>query len=66
MRIILVAFLGVCLACLASGCGGGGSNKVERPKNPAPVTKGAKFSPAGGGPSASKTAPTPQAPGATK
>ena len=46
MRKILAMLLGASLLCLASGCGGG-SNKVERPANPAPVRKDAKLAPAG-------------------
>ncbi len=55
MRAILAAFLGVCLLCLASGCGGGSSNSVERPKNPAPIPKDVKASLSSGG--GSKAAP---------
>ena len=59
MRTSLAVFLGVSLLCLASGCGGG-SNRVERPTNPAPVSKDAKLSSAGR--SAGKAAPAPSAP----
>jgi hypothetical protein len=42
MRKFFVACLGVALLGLVSGCGGAGSNKVERPANPVPVRKDVK------------------------
>jgi hypothetical protein len=47
MRRIFVAFLGAGLLCMSSGCGDT-PNTVERPKNPAPVSKDAKLVRGGG------------------
>jgi hypothetical protein len=57
MRVIVAAFLGLCLLCLPSGCGGGGSNKIERPAHPVPVAKDAKLSSAHAGGGAPAPAP---------
>jgi hypothetical protein len=62
MRKIFVMLLGASLLCLASGCGGG-SNKVERPANPAPVRKDAKLAPAGA--AAGRAMPGPHSPAPT-
>jgi hypothetical protein len=59
MRKIVVAFLGAGLLCLvAFGCGGNSSsNKVERPTNPAPVSKSGPIMPTGAGPAKGVSAP---------
>jgi hypothetical protein len=62
MRKVLVAFSGLCLLCLTSGCGGG-SNKVERPAHPVPVQKDAKLSSATAGKAAPATKAPPASPG---
>jgi hypothetical protein len=69
MRKYLVAFLGVGLLCLVVfGCGGTTSNKVERPKNPAPVSKSPPIMPVGaGGPAKGVSVPkTPTPPAGQK
>jgi hypothetical protein len=65
MRKFVVAFLGLCLLCLVSGCGGG-STSVERPAHPKPPPSGKDAIPVSAHGSAAQAAPAPNAATAPK